>query len=60
MPKYELSDADVAHIKDGLEMLSKSIRRAINTVGPGDIADAYGKKLASVSAAESRLISGVK
>lgn len=56
--KYELSDQDVSHIKDALDMYMKSVRRSINTVGPGDIADAYGRKLAALAAVESRFLVG--
>lgn len=55
MPKVDLAEDDIAYAKEGLDLLMKSIRRAINSVGPGDIAAAYEKKLAKVSQADSRL-----
>lgn len=54
MPKVDLSEEDIAFAKEGLDLLMKSLRRSINSVGPGDIADAYQRKLAKAATADSK------
>lgn len=54
MPKVDLTEEDIGYAKEGLDLLMKSLRRSINSVGPGDIADAYQRKLAKAAAADSK------
>lgn len=59
MAKIDVNEEDIQIIKDGLEMLMKSVRRSIAATD-GDIKSAYEKRLARVSQTESRFFMTVR